>query len=786
MNKDLIRFYNTVHKIYMNLAAQDSVNVDAIYKTEEHHPDQFNVLIKLLDSIKLISVPANQEYPNFTTIKRGAEFTKFRTWSPSDSKTLSNNLFRYEYYILYVEFGKNKRSINFSNLKHNPNLFIDYLIPGLILNSEIFKYCTEISRGTVGNSLLQISSSIYLPNLIPDRIAIFDLSKQESYEEVQTLEGFQELLGAAQNLHGELSFDTLRSIGNEVTSELGYSLDDIRQPSFETYFRLKNLYPDFESNLEKKLRTTQKEKPAAASTKDEKEKKITISNERNQTHFRFGSNYAGIIDNQVPACFDIERISSVFADHIKSLNEESGQMIGIFGRWGRGKTYFVKKLCEHLGIDFKNETGNGPFHFIRFQAWKYQDTPAIWAYLYEEISKKYLGKNEFVKVWRCIKLNIRRERWGILKDLITTGLLWGLIVFVLNLFKTSGTGFIGDLINLFKNNGIEIISGGTIITLLVQFYHKEGHDAREILKEYAKEISFFKYLGIQAEIEKELVNLLKTWIKINKNTKEATEKRLLLFVDDIDRCSEEKIMQLIDALRVMLEHPDIIKRVIVLVAIDEEKLKMAIRSKYQQMTSEENSPINMKRLENEYLDKLFISGMKLQTLNAVQRDEYISSLVNETWQNKPFNNEPKIKEISGTTRGKSDITRGKEDIQTNLTPPSPSTVPGKPTGKPKTKEFHVFELAELSAKEEINLLQEELKLFKNELTPRQIRVFYYRFLLAKNLYIKLIEAEDSKIITTDLPSMLEVIRKRTEDENKNEPNSKADLIDQIAEMVVGY
>ena len=39
-------------------------------------------------------------------------------------------------------------------------------------------------------------------------------------------------------------------------------------------------------------------------------------------------------------CFDVEKLSDIFADHIHSMSNESSQMIGIFGRWGRGKTYF--------------------------------------------------------------------------------------------------------------------------------------------------------------------------------------------------------------------------------------------------------------------------------------------------------------------------------------------------------------------------------------------------------------------------------------------------------------
>lgn len=78
----------------------------------------------------------------------------------------------------------------------------------------------------------------------------------------------------------------------------------------------------------------------------------------------------------ISPCFNVEFISKIFAKHLNEINSEDSQMIGIFGRWGRGKTYFwgkVKRQLERLGN----------YSFVEFNAWKYQETPAIWAYLFK-------------------------------------------------------------------------------------------------------------------------------------------------------------------------------------------------------------------------------------------------------------------------------------------------------------------------------------------------------------------------------------------------------------------
>jgi hypothetical protein len=496
----------------------------------------------------------------------------------------------------------------------------------------------------------------------------------------------------------------------------------------------------------------------------------------NTTYYRFGHKSYSPIDRSIPPCFNITQITEVLADHLNNLGKEKGgQMVGIFGRWGRGKTYLVEELQKTI----EKSPYLNQFIFIPFYAWKYQDTPAIWAYLYECLSEKYLGKNEFKKVQRKIYLNIYHEKWGLIKDLILISTIWSLISLLFKLVKIDSSGFIGDLINFFKSNWWQTIAGGTVFTSIIKFYKKNGQKAIDLLKKYSKEISFSKHLGVQAEVEKEMVNLLTTWIgKRNK-------KRIILFVDDIDRCSEDKIIQLVDALRVMLENEEITKRIIVLVAIDEDKLKMAIQYKYRQLLpNNKNDDTDLEKLETEYLDKLFISGIKLQPLSKKNINEFAEKLVIENWKDETTNFIKSKEQSHKIKPDDSSLDKSNEDTSTAESVTEISESASKPSTQKEEENKRSLVMAELNAKEEILLIQEALKEFKNELTPRQVRIFYYRFQLAKNLYIKLVESEGEEVITPDLKDILTAIRKKTE--KLETETSDEGLINQIAEMVVGY
>ena len=161
------------------------------------------------------------------------------------------------------------------------------------------------------------------------------------------------------------------------------------------------------------------------------------------------------------------------------------------------------------------------------------------------------------------------KRLGLSPIVLLTGYLLFVILwyFVLSV----GTKFdliISPLLKLFFSGSFSAIIG------ILVLYFRFRPEAIKLIKKYSKQKTFKQYLGIQAEIQKEFKFLLTTWIK------DSRDKKILLFVDDIDRCHEERIIQIIDSLRVMLDEDEIYQRVIIISALDERVLKRAIEWKY--------------------------------------------------------------------------------------------------------------------------------------------------------------------------------------------------------------
>ncbi len=367
---------------------------------------------------------------------------------------------------------------------------------------------------------------------------------------------------------------------------------------------------------------------------------------------------------------NVDGLSEITANIIDQIISEKGSMVGIFGKWGRGKSFFWKELRKKM--ELRN------YEIVEFLAWKYHDTPASWAYLYEAFAKTYYKKPDklFSVKWifyflKIIISNFRQEPILNIIRILTVTLVPFFVYFVLinsSIKKTI------DIVGV-----AEFSAGfwGTYIFVLSYYFSKiYSINVSNIFKR----ISAKKYenlLGLQATIEKDFAFLTKIW-----------NKKIILFVDDLDRCSEDNILKIIDSLRIMTENKIISEKVIVVAAVDERILKRVIKNKYKGMV--EGDKIIVDSLTREYLDKLFLFGLKLPALN---NDEKIEIFDNYTFY---------IQVLFGT------LTAYETNSNTEY-------IEGQ----------RVY-------REDFTFIRKYLKLV-SDITPRQIRIIYNKYVLANEI-----------------------------------------------------
>ncbi len=482
------------------------------------------------------------------------------------------------------------------------------------------------------------------------------------------------------------------------------------------------------------------------------------------------------ISENVKGVIGVKEYAKELSEVLINLKNETGLMVGLFGRWGRGKTFFWKEMKKYLKSDEKRDS----FIFSEFHAWKYQDTPASWAYLYEGIVKSCLEYSDLHPIFR-IKRNVLRV------NLKKHG-YWPIILFTISfLFSISWYFIIPFSLKLDVAGSIliYIVSGAISIGSIIgahKIYSEHLPKAINLFHKYSEIVSFKDLLGLQSEIQGELIKVISATIpslKLIRSKKGRLRKgfifkrinshrlskfqlrsrpRILLFVDDIDRCNEDKIIQIIDSLKVMLEDVEISKRMVVLTAVDERVLKRAIKHKYfdlvQRSCANPNDDGNtLEVLSREYMDKLFIAGIKLSSLSENEKLTVFNAFSMDKGN---VNSEVKAELV--TSSDQDDDSYREEEPQIDL-----RHLDNYAKERSERKNPIIFagnEKFEIEYWEYMNLRSSLSNL--KEATPRSIRIYYYRYMLAKriikhkfaensserNIWDKL--GKDGKQVLTDL------------------------------------
>lgn len=389
-------------------------------------------------------------------------------------------------------------------------------------------------------------------------------------------------------------------------------------------------------------------------------------------------------------CFGIDTLADCYIkqlDEIAKHTNENFCMLGIFGSWGRGKTYFfnrIKKKLNERQASKENKRSNEQkkinYKIVEFNAWKYQDTPAIWAYLYENLYSSLTCWEKFIFWWKSF--------WKkIFLLLVILCVAWGLNIFI------SWVSDISDDVKKYIKIIQVPLAWLTTISAFVYAYINKPFTVQKQINNYIKRKSYNNILGIQNDLESDIETLLKFIIS------KPEEEQLLLFVDDIDRCTSDKMIHIINSLRIILENKEIQKRLIVICSIDSKKLKEGY-CLYKGV--ERNNPTLLGEAK-EHIDKLFIFSIGLPRIDVNQQLEYLSEITED--QSKSWKNPVDSIPFSTYRSNKSFVVVDNAE--------------------------NINELDDTMIKE---IMADFLEQHEDvEITPRKIRIMYYRLLFAKNI-----------------------------------------------------
>ncbi len=299
--------------------------------------------------------------------------------------------------------------------------------------------------------------------------------------------------------------------------------------------------------------------------------------------------------------------------------------VGIFGPWGSGKTSLMRLIEEAL-----QQQAQAPVT-VWFNAWKYDQEEALWRALVIQVlnafrppakepaeglpssSESYLQELAQRKkarealnqrlddleasLYRTVE---REEVGGVTLD--WDKLLKGSVMGITHLSLSALPG-VGSVLGKMMEEAQKQITGQDLTTI----FEAIQRERRKVYRQHIQSLEQF---------QQKFEQLVKTEA-LDKN------RRLLVFIDDLDRCLPEKAIEVLEALKLFIDVPGCI----FFLGADREVIQKGIRVKYQGFLVDSDDPAAADRRipisGDNYLEKIVQLPFHLLPLDEERVKEFI-------------------------------------------------------------------------------------------------------------------------------------------------------------------
>ncbi len=310
------------------------------------------------------------------------------------------------------------------------------------------------------------------------------------------------------------------------------------------------------------------------------------------------------------------KIHSSYANTLYKVIESAPTpfSIGLFGKWGTGKTSIINLL--------KNKIVSGGKHlFVYLDVWKYSKEPLKKWLLFEfqeQISQfipqfkdyKYEGRDlrshfEYEETWEEEKKT--KINKGIVKTVFLVGIfaaLIGIILFVLA--KSALSAFKNALIPL---SGLSLFISVLFIGFRVMIYRMFNITADSF---FATEKTV--RTAVPTFSTEKFEKIFKDMVKKALSYRDGTGKIVIVF-DNLDRCEEETAIETLSVIKTFMET----KGCIYIIPCDDRAIIQYLKNIY----------TNNTRFGKDYLKKFFQLTIRIPELPKFDQEAYIDKLLND-------------------------------------------------------------------------------------------------------------------------------------------------------------
>ncbi|HEX9107733.1 MAG TPA: P-loop NTPase fold protein [Longimicrobiales bacterium] len=309
---------------------------------------------------------------------------------------------------------------------------------------------------------------------------------------------------------------------------------------------------------------------------------------------------APLLDDQ-PSSVDLlnfGEFATALSEVILNPHTRTPFIIGVFGRWGTGKTTLLQMLEREL-----RQRGATTAWFT---AWLYNQESEIWAAFLQSLTARIAAELPLAEKLRFAaslyrrglrgeRLMLQGGRLAVRAALVLAPALAGALL------ATSAASHTLSLL---------LQSGGAAASALLALWYLLRPAAQALRREGFLDFSLYSSLDFEEHIG--FLDRFREQFQRMVAALPGSRARVVVFVDDLDRCGPEKALQLLDAIKVFLDVPGCV----FVLAMDLAVMQQALAAKYP------DNPVAQK----EYLSKIVQLPFQLPPLTERDLEGYVRAL----------------------------------------------------------------------------------------------------------------------------------------------------------------
>lgn len=284
---------------------------------------------------------------------------------------------------------------------------------------------------------------------------------------------------------------------------------------------------------------------------------------------------------------------------IASSKQDTPFTIGLLGDWGSGKSNVMYLLRKAL----RERDDKDRFYYADFNAWQYEHTDNMASGVAQEVFKGILSEQTHRQNFR-LRWKFGKRENGILLPIILFTVIAVAIFSLVMIFVYDNQGWYAGL-----GLSAVIISG-----FIKQIFTILEHPLTSKVNSYLKLPSYAVHLGTIPMLKRHLQTLCDLVIPHD----DEDPNRLIVFVDDLDRCEPDAISKTLDAIRLVMD----IENVVVIIGIDHRIAFRAVEKQYVELADDERTSSDIAR---DYLGKIIQLPIILNKPSENDLENFISN-----------------------------------------------------------------------------------------------------------------------------------------------------------------